>query len=63
MKKEKIIITGGLGYIGYELCKLYSGETRYKEIIVTDNKFFSDRVKQLTDWGFKFIQTSVTYQM
>ena len=25
MKKQKIIITGGLGYIGNELCKLYSG--------------------------------------
>ena len=23
--KKKIIITGGLGYIGTELCKLYSG--------------------------------------
>ena len=34
--KEKIVITGGLGYIGSELCKLYSGETRFKNIIVTD---------------------------
>ena len=23
--KKKIIITGGLGYIGSELCKIYSG--------------------------------------
>tara|TARA_R110002074_G_C12549178_1_gene666414 strand:+ start:5493 stop:5636 length:144 start_codon:yes stop_codon:yes gene_type:complete len=44
---EKIVITGGLGYIGTELCKLYSGETRYKNIIVTDKKFLSERVKQL----------------
>ena len=59
MKKQKIIITGGLGYIGNELCKLYSGETRYKNIIITDNRFISERVKQLRDWGFEFIQTSI----
>lgn len=55
MKKQKIVITGGLGYIGSELCKLYSGETRYKNIIVTDIKFASERVKQLSDRGVKFI--------
>ena len=57
--KQKIIITGGLGYIGTELCKLYSGETRYKDIIVVDSRFVSERVKQLRDWGFKFIQASI----
>ena len=55
----KIVITGGLGYIGTELCKLYSGEARYKEIVVIDSRFASDRVKQLTDWGIKFIQGSI----
>lgn len=55
----KIVITGGLGYIGTELCKLYSGETRYKQIVVTDNRFVSERVKQLRDWGFQFINTSI----
>ena len=25
---KKIVITGGLGYIGMELCKVYSGESR-----------------------------------
>jgi nucleoside-diphosphate-sugar epimerase/SAM-dependent methyltransferase/quercetin dioxygenase-like cupin family protein len=59
MKKQKIVITGGLGYIGTELCKLYSGETRFKNIIVTDNKFVSERVNQLRDWGFEFVQTSI----
>jgi nucleoside-diphosphate-sugar epimerase len=59
MKKQKIVITGGLGYIGTELCKIYSGETRYKDIIVTDDKFYSERVKQLRDWGFEFIQTNI----
>ena len=55
----KIVITGGLGYIGTELCKLYSGETRYKQIVVTDNRFISERVKQLRDWGFEFVNTSI----
>ena len=32
----KIVITGGLGYIGTELCKIYSGESRYKDITVID---------------------------
>jgi len=58
-KKQKIIITGGLGYIGTEVCKLYSGETRYKNIIVIDNRFVSERVKQLRDWGFTFVQTDL----
>jgi UDP-glucose 4-epimerase len=56
----KIIITGGLGYIGTELCKLYSGEARYKEIIVIDNRFISERVKQLRDWGINYINCDVT---
>jgi len=55
----KIVITGGLGYIGTELCKLYSGETRVKKIVVTDTRFVSERVKQLRDWGFEFIQVSI----
>ena len=58
-KVEKIVITGGIGYIGTELCKLYSGEARYKKIIVIDNRFISERVKQLTDWGIEFIHGSI----
>lgn len=56
---QKIVITGGLGYIGTELCKLYSGETRYKDITIVDSRFISERVKQLRDWGFKFVQASI----
>ena len=56
---KKIVITGGLGYIGSELCKLYSGETRFKKIVVIDSRFVSERVKQLRDWGFEFIQASI----
>lgn len=59
MKKQKVVITGGLGYIGSELCKIYSGETRFKNIVVVDNRFVSERVKQLRDWGFEFIQGSI----
>ena len=59
MKNQKIIITGGLGYIGTELCKLYSGETRYTDIIVIDNRFISERVKQLREWGFNFKQGDI----
>ena len=56
---EKIVITGGLGYIGSELCKLYSGEARFKNITVVDKRFISERVKQLRDWGINFIQASI----
>jgi len=56
---EKIVITGGLGYIGSELCKIYSGEARYKKIVVMDSRFFSERVKQLRDWGIEFIQGNI----
>lgn len=56
---QKIVITGGLGYIGSELCKLYSGESRFKNIVVVDKKFASERVKQLRDWGMEFIQASI----
>jgi len=56
---QKIVITGGLGYIGSELCKLYSGESRFKNIIVVDKRFVSERVKQLRDWGIEFIQASI----
>ena len=57
--KKRIIITGGLGYIGTELCKIYSGESWNNEIIVIDNKFFSDRVNQLSNWNIKFIQGNI----
>ena len=35
--KKKIIITGGLGYIGSELCKIYSGVSWKHKIVVLDN--------------------------
>ena len=57
---KKIVITGGLGYVGTEVCKLYSGEARYNDITVLDSRFISARVKQLRDWGVGFIQADIT---
>ena len=34
---KKIVITGGLGYIGFELCKIYSGYSWNDKITVIDN--------------------------
>ena len=56
---KKIIITGGLGYIGMELCKIYSGKSRNYDITVLDNQFYSERVSQLKRWGIKFKQLDI----
>lgn len=57
--KKKIIITGGLGYIGTELCKIYSGKSWYYDIVVIDNKFVSERVKELRDYNINFIHGNI----
>ncbi len=57
--KKKIIITGGLGYIGTELCKLYSGVSWHHKITVIDNRFISERVNQLRKWNIEFIQGDI----
>ena len=59
MEKRKIVITGGLGYIGSELCKIYSGESWNSKITVIDNRFISERVNQLRNWGINFIQGDI----
>ena len=59
MIKKKIIITGGLGYIGTELCKLYSGVSWHHEIIVIDNRFISERVNQVRNWNMEFVQGDI----
>jgi nucleoside-diphosphate-sugar epimerase len=56
---KKIIITGGLGYIGTELCKLYSGVSWNHKIIVIDNRFISERVNQIRNWNMEFIQGDI----
>ncbi len=57
--KKKIIITGGLGYIGTELCKIYSGESWSQNITVIDNRFISERVNQLRNWNIEFIHGDI----
>ncbi len=57
--KKKIVITGGLGYIGTELCKLYSGVSWYHKITVIDNRFISERVNQIRNWNMEFIQGDI----
>ena len=56
---KKIVITGGLGYIGMELCKIYSGSTRNVSVKVIDKEFFSSRVSQLKRWGIEFKQIDI----
>tara|TARA_B100001063_G_scaffold26777_1_gene20496 strand:- start:449 stop:2998 length:2550 start_codon:yes stop_codon:yes gene_type:complete len=56
---KKIVITGGLGYIGTELCKIYSGYSWNNEITVIDNRFISERVNQLRNWNINFIQGDI----
>ena len=56
---KKIIITGGLGYIGTELCKLYSGVSWYHKITVIDNRFISERVSQIRNWNIEFVQGDI----
>ena len=56
---KKIVITGGLGYIGTELCKLYSGLSWHHKITVIDNRFISERVNQIRNWNMEFIQGDI----
>ena len=44
---KKIIITGGLGYIGTELCKIYSGYSWHHKIIVIDNQSTDDTFEKI----------------
>jgi len=56
---KKIVITGGLGYIGTELCKIYSGESWNNQITVIDNRFISERVNQLRNWNMNFVHADI----
>ena len=56
---KKIVITGGIGYIGTELCKIYSGINWNNEILVIDNRFVSERVNQLRNWGIDFVHGDI----
>ena len=56
---KKIVITGGLGYIGSELCKIYSGYSWNDKIVVIDNRFISERVNQLRKWNIDFFHGDI----
>ena len=56
---KKIVITGALGYIGTELCKLYSGFSWKYNIVAIDNRFISERVNELKRRKIKFIQADI----
>ncbi len=56
---KNIIITGGLGYIGTELCKIYSGYAWNDNITVIDNRFISEKVNQLRSWNINFIHGDI----
>ena len=56
---KKIVIVGALGYLGTELCKLYSGESWFHNIIAIDSRFVSKRVNQLKNWNIKFYQGEI----
>ena len=56
---KKIVITGALGYIGTELCKLYSGFSWKYEVIAIDNRFISERVNELKRRKIKFVQADI----
>jgi nucleoside-diphosphate-sugar epimerase/2-polyprenyl-3-methyl-5-hydroxy-6-metoxy-1,4-benzoquinol methylase len=57
--KKNIVITGGLGYIGTELCKLYSGVSWNNKITVIDNRFISERVNQVRNWNMEFVHGDI----
>ena len=56
---KKIVITGGIGYIGTEICKIYSGESWKNKITVIDNRFISERVNQLRNWNMDFVHADI----
>ena len=56
---KKIVIVGALGYLGSELCKLYSGESWFNNIVAIDSRFVSKRVNQLKEWNIKFYQGQI----
>ncbi len=56
---KKIVITGGLGYIGTQLSKLYIEENLSHDVHIVDRKFLPERVKELKSWGFKYHQSDL----
>ena len=57
--KKNILITGGLGYLGSEIAKIYSGVSWYHKIVIIDKNFHSERVSQITKWNIDFYQGDI----
>ena len=57
--KKNILITGGLGYLGFEIAKIYSGVSWYNKIIIIDKNFHSERVSQIIKWNIEFYQGDI----
>ena len=57
--KKKIVIVGAIGYLGTELCRIYSGESWKHEVVALDSRFISERVNQLKNWNIKYFQGSI----
>ena len=55
MKNHPKVVVLGLGYIGYELCKIYS----YENAIVIDNQFNPTRVSDISEMGVRFYQRDI----
>ena len=53
---KKIVITGALGYLGTELCRIYSVESWSNNIIALDSRYISERVSLIKDWNIEFFQ-------
>ena len=56
---KNIVITGALGYIGTELCKLYSGFSWKYNVIALDSRFVSERVNELKRRTIHFVQADI----
>ena len=50
----KIVITGGLGYVGTALSKQYYNTT--DEVVVFDNRFIPEQVKELREHNIKYYE-------
>jgi len=53
----KIVITGGLGYVGSALCELYADRSEH-EIVVVDRQFIPERVATLPE-HIRYVQADV----
>ena len=56
---KKIVITGAIGYIGMELCKIYSGKSLNNKIVAIDKSFSPSQLKLLNNWNIEYKQIDI----